>query len=400
MADRQAGNLRQRAEEQLKKEQSKRIVSDSEAELNKLIHELQVHEIELKMQNEELLEAKTAAGKAAEKYSKLYDFAPTGYFIISKKGEITELNLSAAAIIGKERSYLINRQLGFFISSRTRPVYNQFIEQVFESNGLVTCELEVSGNKEKPVYVLVTGTVVQKGGDCFLTMADVTERKRNEQELKNAYSQLKLLYHYQDEIKENERKAISRLIHDELGQSLSALKIDLGWTKDNVGEDASVIKKITGMTDIVNNTIKTVQQISSELRPGLLDDLGLVATIEWYCQEFKKRTAIECHLNLEEIELDDERINTAFYRILQEALTNVMRHAKAKNVTIKFSKKKDKVSLVIEDDGKGFLKDKINSYKSLGILGIKERVRQLNGTLDITSTIGKGTLITIIFPFS
>ncbi|WP_346860302.1 cache domain-containing protein [uncultured Draconibacterium sp.] len=228
---------------------------------------------------------------------------------------------------------------------------------------------------------------------------DITERKQAEEKVKKAHKLLEELYQHQNNIRENERKAVSREIHDELGQFLSALKIDLGWTKDNVGDRADVKKKINGMISTVSETIRTVQRISSDLRPGLLDDLGLVPAIEWYCQKFHQRTGIEYNFVTDGTQASDENKNLALYRILQEALTNVMRHAKAKHVEINLHRSKEFIILKITDDGIGMKMEQIQSSKSLGFIGIHERVKQFNGKVYITSTINKGTIISIKIPF-
>ena len=240
-----------------------------------------------------------------------------------------------------------------------------------------------------------------KGKRLLLSIAiDITENKLADKELKIAHEQLKQLYTYQDELIENERTAISREIHDELGQLLSALKIDLSWTKNNAGNEPEFKKRIKSMTDIVSDTIKIVQRISSDLRPGLLDDLGLVPAMEWYIQEFEKRTGIKCHFLSDDIQFPNEKKNLTLYRILQETLTNVVRHAKAKSVNINLYRVGDSIFLEIIDDGIGMKQQKIDSHKSLGFIGIRERVNQFNGSLDISSANDKGTKLSIRIPFN
>lgn len=229
---------------------------------------------------------------------------------------------------------------------------------------------------------------------------DISERKRAEEEIKNTLKKLEELYKLQDEIKENERRAISREIHDELGQSLTALKIDLFWTKEHCKKNISISKKISGMIDIVSDTIKKVQRISSELRPGLLDDLGLVPAIEWYVQEFEKRTKINCLLELEDVDLLDQRKNLALYRIVQESFTNISRHSKANRVIVRFFQNDDNAILEIIDNGKGFNPKKVLASNKIGIIGIQERVKQFNGSFSINSELDKGTSIHIIIPIN
>lgn len=223
-------------------------------------------------------------------------------------------------------------------------------------------------------------------------------KEQSENELIKANKQLELLYIHQDEIKENERKAISREIHDELGQSLSALKIDLGWVAYNLDDKDGLKRKIKGMTAIVDSTIKTVQKISSDLRPGMLDDLGLVPAMEWYCQEFENRTRIPCHFFAGSFEIDDEKITLALYRILQEALTNVMRHSRATVVSVELLHENNSLILQIIDNGIGMDFHQIESPMSLGIKGIVERVRPFRGNLQITATKNKGTRLVVFIP--
>jgi PAS domain S-box-containing protein len=250
-----------------------------------------------------------------------------------------------------------------------------------------------SGWYENFVYKLPSGEIV-------VVFDDVSKQKLAEEELKQTHEMLKRLFRHQDEIKESERKTISREIHDDLGQLLSAIKIDLGWTRANLANREEVLKKIDGMNDLVSETIKSVQTIASDLRPGLLDDLGLVPAIEWYCQEFEKRTGIRCHLKLDDYESLDENRNLALYRILQEALTNVLRHANAKNINICLVIEQGTIFFEIIDDGTGMKPEIINSKKSLGLIGIRERLNQINGSLEITSTMNKGTRLRIMVPIN
>jgi signal transduction histidine kinase len=156
--------------------------------------------------------------------------------------------------------------------------------------------------------------------------------------------------------------------------------------------------KLQGMIELITNTIKDVQRISSDLRPGILDDLGLAAAIEWYCDEFEKRTAIKCSLRLDDSIFGDPKKNLVFFRVLQEALTNVIRHANASSVIIKLHHAQKGTTLAIQDDGIGITKEKIESAKSLGLIGMRERVSQFGGKIDISSKEGHGAKLTIFIP--
>jgi len=186
-----AALLRQKAEEQLQRQQSKTSLLTSENDMLKLIYELEVHQIELEMQNEELViakekaqQAKEKAQLAEEKYTELYDFAPSGYFSLSKDGKIKELNFVAAQMLGKERLHMITRQFAFFVSVNTRPVFNLFFDKVFTSKTKQTCEVIISTEGNLPIYVNIDGIVSQNNEVCLLTLIDITERKTAENKIK------------------------------------------------------------------------------------------------------------------------------------------------------------------------------------------------------------------------
>ncbi|MDP2037375.1 MAG: sensor histidine kinase, partial [Ignavibacteria bacterium] len=219
-----------------------------------------------------------------------------------------------------------------------------------------------------------------------------------QEKIHNSKRQLEQLYMHLNDIRENERAEISREIHDELGQSLTALSMDLNWIKENAANKLLVEKKINTMLDIVKVTLKKVQKISSTLRPGMLDDLGLVPSIEWYCHEFEERTGILCNIILEKIQTLDQKLTLTLFRILQEGLTNIIRHANAKTVEVKLYTSLDNIILKITDNGVGVSMEKLQSRDSLGLIGMKERLKQYDGILEIISAINNGTILKITIP--
>ncbi len=176
--------LRQKAEAVLYKTISVSHLNLSEVEALKLIHELDVHQIELEMLNEELSLAKKQAEMDAEKYINLYDFAPSGYFTLSNDGEIIEINFSGAAILGKERSYLLKKRFGIFVSDETRPIFNLFFEELIDSKAKQTCEVILSGVSNSPVCVHLSGIASDEGKQCMVTMLDISQRKKAEEKTK------------------------------------------------------------------------------------------------------------------------------------------------------------------------------------------------------------------------
>ncbi len=341
--------------------------------------------------------ANEALRMSEDKYRNLFNNSEVGMFRTRLDGsEILEFNNKYLEIFGYTSEELEGApSVSIWANKNER---EKGVQKLKAEGHVTDLECELLNKQGEVVNCISSARLYPDTGIIEGSIQDITKRKQMESDLTKAHEMLKVLYIYQDEAKENERKAISREIHDELGQLLSVLKIHLSWTKANYENREEVIKKIDSMTDIVNGTIETVQRISSDLRPGLLDDLGLIPAIEWFCQEFENRSGIKCHLNLGDFESSSEKKNLALYRILQEATTNVMRHANARNVYVKCVREEDSIFLEITDDGTGMKQAKIDSSKSLGLIGMRERVKQFNGSLEINSTINIGTKISIYIP--
>jgi signal transduction histidine kinase len=201
-------------------------------------------------------------------------------------------------------------------------------------------------------------------------------------------------------IREEERMLMAREIHDELGQNLTALKMDLSWLKSRIpGAHGDLKEKAGTMDRLLDSTIETVKRLSAELRPGALDVLGLQAAVEWQAEEFEKRTGIACELSLEQADPGlDDRMSTALFRIFQEALTNVARHAGATRVRARIRKRNGSLELVVEDNGRGIGDDEIQSPASLGLLGMRERALSMGGEVAIKGKGGAGTKVKVRIP--
>jgi signal transduction histidine kinase len=225
-------------------------------------------------------------------------------------------------------------------------------------------------------------------------------RKNALEQLRLSHDQLRALSVYLQTVREEERIRISRAVHDELGQALTGLKIDLAWLGTRLVKPPRPARdKIAGMSSRIDETIATVRRIATELRPGILDHLGLAAAIEWQAREFQNRTGIECRIgcSLPHAMLDEE-INTAFFRIFQETLTNVARHAEASRVEISLVQKDGHLTLRVGDNGRGITKEQIANIRSLGLLGMKERASLLGGFVAITGHPRTGTTVTVNIP--
>jgi two-component system sensor histidine kinase UhpB len=231
----------------------------------------------------------------------------------------------------------------------------------------------------------------------FGTVQDITERKMAENELKNSIEQLHQVAEHVEKVREDERVAISRELHDDLGQALTAVKIDLGLLCHKMS-DSEVIVKINKISALVNETIRTVQRLTSELRPPVIDDLGLEAAIEWYTNEFAQRNGIEVFLNIDSPIAINPHASLIVFRIMQESLTNIARHSGANRVEIGLTQTNDAINLSIYDNGSGITEDELKSKKSFGIISMKERTASLGGTIDIYRKNDHGTVIKLILP--
>ena len=228
------------------------------------------------------------------------------------------------------------------------------------------------------------------------------ERELAEMELKRSQELFRNLSTHLQVVREEERTRIARKIHDDMGQALTALKIDLTWLNKKLTDAQPLIReKLQSMVTLINETIETVHNLSEDLRPGILDDFGLSAAIEWQAEEFQKRTGIECRINLasDESNLSKEK-STNLFRIVQESLTNVIRHANATKVEINLSEKDGRLLLEVADNGKGITKAAVTNPKSFGLIGIKERVHSLGGEVDISGTPNAGTRLKVKMPIS
>jgi signal transduction histidine kinase len=229
--------------------------------------------------------------------------------------------------------------------------------------------------------------------------AEIDERRKVEDQLIASRQQRRDLASHLQLVREEERTDVAREIHDELGQALTALKMDVHQVGQRLGDAHAVAPKLKTMSRLIDTTVQTVRRISSELRPKLLDDLGLSAAIEWQARAFEQRAGIVCAIRSEpdDIVLDPAR-STALFRIFQEALTNVARHAEASRVDVVLTNFAGAVEMSVADDGKGIGAAQVEDGRSLGIVGMRERVRAQGGELQITRRPEGGTAVHVRIP--
>ena len=229
---------------------------------------------------------------------------------------------------------------------------------------------------------------------------DITHRRKAEQELELSRKQLQHFTEHLEHILEEERKRISRELHDELGQLLTILKFDLSWLKlEEVNSDSNTITRIDGMMESVNAALTSVKRIAREMRPPQLDALGLIGAMRWDIDQAEKKTGLKGIVTgeLADVEIKGQ-ISTVLYRVFREAMTNVLRHAQAKQIFIRLSQRLGSIIFTIRDDGRGITKKELKGTKSLGLVGVRERIRMIGGTFTIEGKPGSGTILTVEVP--
>jgi PAS domain S-box-containing protein len=565
-----ATELRRHAEERLRANTAELHPPRTEETLQRLVHELEVHQIELEMQNAELRQAREELELSRNKYVELYDFAPVGYFTIDAHGLIDEVNLTGASLLGIERRLLLKRSLISFIGGEAdRGIFLKHLREVLKKHGNQTCEVSLNkidgtsffahlqsiakrNSEDKAAYIQcnirditikraaekelqrsqklfhtiarvspvglfladnegrfvyvneywseitglspdetygegwakalypedkervlnkwhqaiqldlpfesefrfqmqnsiikwVIGKAIAERGihgerlGCVGTITDITVSKRIEEELRKAYDgleekveertsqllaanillrqeivnrkligkelnesreRLRNLTSHLQQIREKERSYLSRELHDELGQVLTGIKMDIRWIERRVPEGSTLIEeRFRSIVKLIDSAILSVQRLSTALRPPALDDFGLDEAIELMLTNFKKRTNITCEfISTPHPATLSREISTEVFRIFQETLTNIARHANAKKVAITLQHTKDRFTMEIRDNGRGITKKEITDPASIGLTGMRERVYALEGTLEIKGVKGKGTTVTVSIP--
>ncbi len=261
-------------------------------------------------------------------------------------------------------------------------------------------EVRLRSRKGVPLSVQLSLNPLRLGSGraVCLIASDLSEMKRAEQELRATGEQLRHLAGHLLSVREEERARISREVHDELGQSLTAVKMDLAWLAARLPRrNGQTIERIRSTSHLADSMIQSIRRISTELRPAVLD-LGLAAAVEWQVQEFELRSGIQCKLRLLTRQVVPSNASTAMFRIFQETLTNIARHARATRAEVVLQKQGERLVLLIRDNGQGFDQTAPSLSKSLGLLGMRERAAILGGAVSISSVLGKGTTVTAWIP--
>jgi two-component system, NarL family, invasion response regulator UvrY len=418
-------------------------------DLHTALEELHVAEEEQYQQNEALAAARLNAEAERQRYQELFEFAPDGYLVTDPDGMIQEANRAAARLLGVSQHDLLDKALVGFIAEEERQAFYTFLPRLQQLECVQDWEIRLQpfAGATFPAALTVAAIRHPQGvvGLRWL-LHDISLRKQAEEDLKQAHKtlerrvaertaelqrmnaqlqgeiverqhaaakaqqaeqslrtsreQLRQLATYLQNAQEQERAYIARELHDDLAQALTSLRLDVSWLA-RLALTAPVVwrERLATIVATIDALHQTVHRIGTELRPNVLDALGLTAAIEWQLQEIQQRTDLTCSLQkpAEELTLDQARATTLF-RIFQEAVTNVVRHAGASHIYIRLVQHANAVLLEVSDNGKGMSRRQVTERTSLGILGMRERARLWGGYVTINSTPDAGTTVSIWLP--
>ncbi len=436
--------LRRKAEEALRAKASITPQGDP----HRIMQELKVHQIELEMQNAELRDARSHLELLVGKYTDLYDFAPVGYFSLNASGHIKEVNLTGATMLGVERSALLGRLFSSFVDPASRPDLDFFLHDLFQAEGKKICELILDNGNGERVWVDLQGVRCSKQNSpeplCQLAVSDITalkraaeaqrrvqaleaanvvleaeisKRKEVEKALRKSkehqsnllvkalamQEQLRHLSRQFLNAQEEERRRISLDLHDKVAQTLVAINLHLAsLARDATASNSQMSGKILETQELVEQSVENVHRFARDLRPTVLDDLGLIPALQACVEDFTNETNIPAHLtapgDLRPLGNDPA---VAFFRIAQAALSNVAQHAEATEVSLTLRQTDGHLQMEIKDNGKGFdIEDEKSGKKPnrIGLIGMRERMEMIGGRFGIDSLPGKGTSIRMEWP--
>jgi len=364
-------------------------------ESDKRVKKLEKKAVEHKYSEEALRESD-------EKYKALIESSLMGIFI-HQDGRYVYVNNRFAEIhgytpeelLGKNHFLLTHPNQRKTIKKRTlKRLKGEYVPRQYEVRRL-------RKDRENIWCETMTTRIQYEGRAAIMgSIIDISKRKKAEEKLKISGQRLRDLSAYLQSSREQERTSIAREVHDDLGQALTALKMDLFWLEKRLSKDQKpLIEKAKLMEKLLDMAIESIERIITALRPGILDDLGLAEAIEWQAGDFQSRTRVKCRVNLDLSDtVFEKEHSTAIFRIVQEALTNVARHANATMVSINLKEKAGELMLVVKDNEKGIPKKEISRPKSFGLMGIRERAHVLGGKAKIKATRNKGTTVTVIIP--
>jgi PAS domain S-box-containing protein len=381
------------------------LLTQALEELSTSLEELSVSEEELHQQFEELAAAHQEIEVQRQRYQDLFNFSPDGYLVTSPEGIIKEANRAAALLLGVPQEFLPGKPFRVFIKDRR--TFGHLINQLKKIEKGTTAEWEglLSARKKPAFWAWILISPIHNNHGKLISLSwlfrDVTERKKMEEATRETKKQLRLLASKLITTQENERKRIALDVHDSLGSSLAAIKYKAEDALFNItkGKAMNEYKPLESIIAMVLEIIKDTRRIQTNLRPPHLDDLGIIGTFSWFCREFQtiySDIRVDQVIAVQESEIPNP-LKGVIFRIAQEAMNNIAKHARADNVCLKLQKIDNTIDLIIQDNGKGFNLKGLNRRKSfrkgLGLSSMRERAEISGGSLSLESKVGKGTVI-------
>jgi PAS domain S-box-containing protein len=426
------------------------VVSEALEDLGTVLKELHVADEELREQNEALAQTRLEAEAAWQRYQELFDLAPDGYLVTDTAGVIQEANRAAAAMFDLPPQHLVGKPFIIFVVAEAHKAFCTQLNSLPQSNGVQEWQVDIQPRQGPsfPTALTVTamrdlqGTLVgwrwllhditlRRQAETAMKQAhellehqvakrtvelqranarlktEIVERQRAaeqaqqaQQALRTSQEQLRQLTVYLQNAQEQERSQIARQLHDDLAQTLTSLKMDVVWLSRRAEATPAVWReRLTAMAAALDTLGESLRRIGTELRPNVLDDLGLMAAIEWQLKDVASRTNLAYSLKTptEDLTIDAAR-STAMFRIFQEALINVVRHAEATSLAVRLCQYPDAWLLEVADNGQGITPEQVTSPTSLGLLGMRERAHMWGGDVIIQRGPGAGTTVTIRLP--
>ena len=354
------------------------------------------------------VEASEELRESEERYRELFENAKDATYVHDLSGRYTSVNRAAEKLTGYTRADILGKKFTHFVPQEQIENFREHFCRKLVDEGETSYESEVITKDGRRIAVEVSSHLIYENGVAVAVQGaarDISERRAAEEKVKATSEQLRALSASVQSAKEEEGARIAREIHDELGGALTSLKWDLESLHKVISESNGQSRhhelhgKVEAMLRLSETTIGVVRRISSELRPSVLDDLGLGPAIEWQARQFQARTGIVCHCEcpLENVDLDQQQ-STGIFRILQESLTNILRHAQATRVDISVKEKAGEIVLTVSDNGRGITEEEKSRLQSLGLLGMRERAHLIGGEIDITGFEEDGTVVTVRAP--
>lgn len=370
-----------------------------------LLSELSIYYRELEFQNDELRNTQANLEASQAELLDLFESAPVGYVLYDQDSVIVNSNRYFEEITAKAKEELKDRKLNSFISPQSQDVYYLHHRNIQLNSENKSTEFVIRRLNTDVFVKVETNLKIRQGKPLFMSaFTDISLQKLAETELKLSQSEMKMFASHIQRVREEERLGLSREIHDELGQILIAMKIDLGLLKQSVLKEVDPLnyetlkKQFVVVQELVDNTLQSARRIMTDLRPEVLDMLGFTDTLTQYIRKYEERYKIKCvFVNNSSLPLLDSQQSVALYRIVQEALNNIAKHARATEIQIIVDYNNGVFTLQIVDNGVGFDTNDHRKADSFGLMGMKERVVLLEGQLDISSSAGKGTKINVSF---